>query len=66
MGFLCALGFGSELTRLRAEIVGSIHRLNTVTSRPDRLLGQMYGVSPHVGDVAIFVQALGGAHGVPR
>ena len=66
MGFLCAFGFGGELTRLRAEVVGSIHRLNTFTGRYDRLLGQMYGISPHVGDVAIFVQTLGRAHRVPR
>ena len=66
MGFLRAFGFGGELTRFGAEVVGTILGFHAFSGRYDRLLGEMDRIRSHVRNVAIFIQTLSRTHGVSR
>ena len=62
MGLLGIAGLGAELTRRRAEEFLAVFLGNAAAGRRDRLVGKMHRVGAHVGDVALFVERLGGAH----
>ena len=66
VGFLRSLAFGGVLTWLGAEVVSSVFVLDAAPSSGNGLLRQVNRVGSHVGDVALFVQTLSRAHGVPR
>ena len=65
MGFLGPLGLGGILTRLGTQVICAVEFRHASTGRLDRLLRQVYRVGSHIGDIALLVETLGRAHGVP-
>ena len=64
VGFLGTLGLGFIESGLCRHRVLAVTRSRQGTRRGNGLLRQIHRVGTHIGDEAVFVQGLGGAHGV--
>ena len=65
MGLLRVARLGAELPWAFAQILLAVQLLNAAPGCADRLIRQVHGVGPHVGDEPSLVQPLGAAHGFP-
>src|SRR5690606_22320958 len=63
---LRALGLRGVDARLLGDRLGTVRLGGLAARRADRLLAQRGRVGAHVGDVAVLVQRLRGAHRLPR
>jgi hypothetical protein len=61
---LSSFAFGGVLAGFGAEVLFAVEFFDAGSSGGDGLVRQVYGVCPHIGDVALFVKALGDPHGV--
>ena len=66
VGLLSTFCFRRELTRCRAEIIGSVLFADATSRCLDRLSGKVDAIGSHVGDVAVFVQPLSDLHRLLR
>ena len=66
MRFLCVGCFGLITTGGWGQKLCPIHFLDSTAGSLDRFFAQVDRVGAHVGDVAVFVEILGDAHGLAR
>ena len=64
VGFLGSFRFGVILSGFRTEVVLAIEGFYTGSCGFNRLIREMNGVCPHVGNKTLLVESLGNAHGL--
>ena len=66
VSLLCAFGFRLVVAWLFGQVFLAVQLGDTTAGRVDGLVAQVDRVGTHVGDVAVFVERLGHAHGLAR